>query len=178
MKKIKIFKIPIFFAILYLLYFIYPKTVFSIENYNLNNEGLNKNIKLIRQANKQYLILEYNNQTLLKHDLSNLNIKDMQITELDKDGLSDIFLSVKKSTLLHREIIERPFFLNIKDNKLIRKWTGSTLGYPYKKVEFKDIDNDGRNEVIAVSNIKGTTKTLIYRWMNFGFQLCGEYNEN
>lgn len=99
----------------------------------------------------------------------------IELCEIDADNNPEIFIIVNKTTQESSELQNRPFFFNFKEDKLVKKWTGSKLRAPFSKASFGDLNGNGSDEFIVVEEI-GTGEFIIsaYYWFGFGFILQGE----
>lgn len=105
------------------------------------------------------------------HDLAHLDPKWIDSCDLDGDGRLELFIAVKKSTPFHRDIKLRPFFFNIKDAKLYKKWTGSKFREDFKDIKFMRYNN--RDLVVVHELLEDSERISIYYWFGFGFRyLC------
>lgn len=126
-----------------------------------------------------YDIFLSNNQLHIRekyrNNLSAINPWTVKICEIDNDNEPEIFIGVHKSTRFYPELENRPFFFNYKDNKLVKKWTGSKLRAPFKNVCFGDLNGNGSDELIVIEETeKGKKMISVYYWFGFGFILQGE----
>lgn len=99
----------------------------------------------------------------------------LKVCEIDGDENPDIFMIVNKVTQESSELQNRPFFFNFEDHKLVKKWTGSKLRYPFIDACFGDLDGNGTDEFIVIEKVK-EDKFIIsdYYWFGFGFILQAE----
>lgn len=99
----------------------------------------------------------------------------IEVCEIDNDGEMEIFIAVNKATRLYKDIENRPFFFNFKNNILVKKWTGSKLRAPFTDVLFMDLNVNGSDEFIAIEALDEDQFVVsVYYWFGFGFILQGE----
>jgi len=110
-----------------------------------------------------------------RNNLAPINPWTIKICDLDNDSELDIFIGAYKETTYYPGLENRPFFFNYKDNKLVKKWTGSKLRAPFKDVCFGDLDGNGTDEFIVIEEVEdGKNIVSVYYWFGFGFILQGE----
>jgi len=99
----------------------------------------------------------------------------LEVCEIDGDENPDIFMIVNKVTQESSELQNRPFFFNFTDHKLVKKWTGSKLRYPFSEACFGDLNGNGSDEFIVVEKIQEDQFIVsVYYWFGFGFILQAE----
>lgn len=170
----KLFIIPL---ILLMLFIYLPGEIKSLEG-DLDGDGAEEKIIFFSKLNKKYLSIYRGESKVFSKDITRLDPQWIKLCEIDGKSPMEIFVSAKKSTPLHEEVIERPFFLQFDGEKLIRKWTGSTFGREYKALYFFDLNNDGKDEIYTVDILEnGKEKIAMHYWFLFGFINGGESRE-
>lgn len=110
-----------------------------------------------------------------RNKLSTIRPWKIEVCEIDNDGEMEIFIAVNKATRLYRNLENRPFFFNFKNNMLVKKWTGSKLRFPFTDVLFMDLNGNGSDEFIVIEETdEGKYVVSVYYWFGFGFILQGE----
>jgi hypothetical protein len=90
--------------------------------------------------------------------------------DVDGDGRVEICVGVWKKTRFHPVFDNRLFIYDWDGEQLFPKWLGSRLSLPYLDFDFRDIDGDGVNELIALEVQKnGLKRIMSYKWSGFGF---------
>ncbi len=96
-----------------------------------------------------------------ENDLSKIKPWSIEGGDLEGDGVLDLCIGAITETEFYPEE-KRPFFFEWDGEKLVRKWTGSYLGFDtLETVSLQDVDGDGIDEAV--------TDNGVYRWGNFGF---------
>ncbi len=162
------------------------KTFIDIASGDINGDGRDEILTLIGNRGSDYgeeLVIygvEINsNKLLIKQQYRNhiqaINPWKIEICEIDGDGEPEIFIGVNKATRYYTEIENRPFFFNYRDNRLVKKWTGSKLRASFSQVYFADLSGNGRDEFIVIEEGKeGGSTVTVYYWFGFGFILQAE----
>jgi len=116
-----------------------------------------------------------NLEVIYRNEIGLVKPWKIETCEIDGDGQLDIFIAVNKSTQYYKEVDNRPFFFNLKDGVLVKKWTGSRVRQPFKDVYFGDINGNGSDEFIVIERVNDKGYVIaVYYWFGFGFILQGE----
>ncbi len=87
------------------------------------------------------------------------------------EGEVELALGVHKESPYHPVKTRRIFFYTIEDLRLVPKYRMSRLTYPFTDFRMMDIDEDGRDEILALEQMRdGSFVIGGYRWTNFGFE--------
>ena len=175
MKKLLYLLITV--AGIFILNFFMPKT-FSEARADLDGDGVLDTVKLSYERGRIYISISSLNRVLVKKDFTAIKPESVKVCEIDGKSPKEIFLAVRKSTLFHKEVKLRPFFLQYDGEKIIRKWTGSKFGEDFKDVFFIDCDRDGRDEIYTIDMKKNGKESIsLHYWFLFGFIKAGESSE-
>lgn len=86
-------------------------------------------------------------------------------------GEPEVALGVYKESPFHEVMARRIFFYNLDGTALVPKYRMSRLSYPFVDFTMYDLDEDGRDEILAVEWMKdGGQRVGAYEWTNFGFE--------
>lgn len=100
-----------------------------------------------------------------------MNPWKLQTADVDGDGVQDISITMFKKTRFHPVMANRPFLYYWKNGYIEPLWRGSRLSRPFGSYVFSDINNDGRDELIATEYLQDGTEVLqAYYWKGFGFE--------
>ncbi|MEI6157976.1 MAG: hypothetical protein WCP87_06395, partial [Atribacterota bacterium] len=91
-------------------------------------------------------------------------------TDVDGDTKPDVCLGVWKKTQFHSVYDNRLFVFSWENGTIYPKWLGSRLSSPFVDFDFRDLDQDGFPELIALEYQKnGLKRVMSYQWSGFGF---------
>ncbi len=108
---------------------------------------------------------------LYKADFGKLKPWKVQTADVDGDGKKEVSLGVYKTTTFDPRLSKRPFIYNWNQQGLTPKWLGSRLSRPFEDYIFADINNDKRDELIAIELTPDKQKIVnSYSWKGFGFE--------
>lgn len=116
-------------------------------------------------------------QRIYENDFTGLKPWKIRLADIDGDGVQEILTAVQKSTYYDSEEKNRMFIFNFKDNKLVKKWTGSELAGNGKWSDFTagELLPIKGNELIFIEQSEtGEEHLSIYYWFDFGFTLLAE----
>lgn len=100
-----------------------------------------------------------------------MNPWQLQAADIDGDGVLDISITMYKKTKFHPVMANRPFLYSWKTDRIEPLWRGSRLSRPFEAYVFSDLDNDGRDELIATEQLQNGGRVLqAYGWKGFGFE--------
>ncbi|MCG8484328.1 MAG: hypothetical protein MJA31_13530 [Clostridia bacterium] len=94
--------------------------------------------------------------------------------DVDGDNALEIFIGVNKETPYYPKAENRPFFFNFVNGKLVKKWTGSKVRYPFIDACFVDFEGKGRDFFAVLETDEAGHRVALYYWLGFGFTLLGE----
>ena len=108
---------------------------------------------------------------LYKADFSKLKPWKVQTADVDGDKKKEISLGVFKTATFDPVAAKRPFIYNWSPGGLSPKWLGSRLSRPFGDYIFKDINNDKKDELVALEQTPDKKKLInSYVWKGFGFE--------
>lgn len=100
-----------------------------------------------------------------------LNPWKLQIADVDGDRKQEIILGVWKKSPKDPVMAKRVFVYSWDGRQMAPKWLGSRLSRRFEDFEFRDINNDGWDELLALEVSPGRPMRIgIYRWRSFGFE--------
>ena len=100
-----------------------------------------------------------------------LNPWKLQIADVDGDKKQEIIVGVWKKSPKDPVMAKRVFVYNWCGKRMTPKWLGSRLARRFEDFNFRDINNDGWAELLALEVSPGKPKRIgIYRWKSFGFE--------
>ena len=123
-------------------------------------------------------------------------IDSFALDDIDNDGIPNLVFSLWKTGSFGKmkpfwhtgedtEYKNHLFVYKLKDNTLKPVWCSSSLDRPILSFTISDINNDGRNELIVkegsykkiigdryAADPKGEERTTVWKWEEWGFQLC------
>jgi hypothetical protein len=107
---------------------------------------------------------------LYENDFTRVNPWSIDVGDFERDNMPELFIGCYRGTLFY-EASRRPFIVTWDGEKIIRKWTGSYIGFDsFMTGEIKDINKDGYDElVLSVINQSGEIEERAYHWGNFTF---------
>jgi hypothetical protein len=100
----------------------------------------------------------------------NLNPWKLRLADVDGDGRQEIVLGVWKRSPKDPVMAKRVFVYGWNGSRMMPKWLGSRLSRRFTDFDVRDIDHDGKIELIALEVAPGRASRIgIYRWRVFGF---------
>lgn len=104
----------------------------------------------------------------------NLNPWKLRIADVDGDGEMEIVTGVWKKSPKDPVMAQRVFVWSWNGERMLPKWLGSRLSRRFEDFEFRDINHDGWDELLALEVAPGKPKRVgMYRWRSFGFDWLG-----
>ena len=98
----------------------------------------------------------------------------VQVCDVDGDGKPEVSLGVYTVAKYHPVYAKRPFLYEFSNHQLYPKWLGSRLSRPFDDYVFCDVNDDGKDELIATETTREGKKELnAYQWTGFGFESIG-----
>jgi len=93
------------------------------------------------------------------------------ICDVEGDGRPEVAVGVWKTAKFHPVFDNRLFIYAWEKEMIYPKWLGSRLSSPFVDFDFRDINQDGIAELIALEYQKDGLKRIIaYEWTGFGFR--------
>lgn len=103
-------------------------------------------------------------------EMPEMNPWKVEFCNID-EGEPELALGVYKESEYHPVMARRIFFYNMDGVALVPKYRMSRLTYPFVDFTLFDIDDDGRDEILAVEVMKdGAQRIGAYRWANFSME--------
>ncbi len=107
----------------------------------------------------------------ISKSMKNMNPHNIQTADVDGNGMSEISITMYKSTRFHPVMAERPYIYYWGDGTVHPMWRGSRLSRPFRKYIFCDLDGDKTDELIAIEYLEdGRQVVNAYSWKGFGFE--------
>lgn len=107
--------------------------------------------------------------------MENMNPWEIKIADVNGDGIQEIGITMYKKTRFHPVLANRPYIYFWNENEIAPYWRGSRLSRPFSQYGYKDVNNDGRDELIAVEYLKNGKEVIhVYAWKGFGFESIGQ----
>ncbi|MBH1940818.1 hypothetical protein I5677_07950 [Mobilitalea sibirica] len=100
------------------------------------------------------------------------DLKPWKIETADIDGNNDIeiMIAVRKTTVLDKTKKNRMFIFQYRNQKLIKKWTGSQIAANWRDFYVEDLVSAPGKELIFIERVaEGSERIRIYQWFDFGF---------
>ena len=123
------------------------------------------------------ILLSCNNglEKLYEREFKALNPWKIQACDVDGDGRKEIAMGVYKKAEFHPVMAKRPFFYHWENGDIVPVWRGSRLSRPFADYIFYDLDNDGKDELLAIETASDEKELInAYRWKGFGFESIAE----
>lgn len=126
------------------------------------------------------------------------SVDSFALGDIDNDGKANLVISLWKEGSFGEmrpfwhsnedtEYKNHLFVYEMQDNALTQVWCSSNLDHPIQSFEIKDVNGDSRNELVTkegeyreicdgryVSDPESKTKTTVWEWEEWGFQLCDD----
>ena len=110
-----------------------------------------------------------------EREFKELNPWKIQTCDVDGDYRLEIALGVYKKANFHPVMAKRPFLYHWDKGDIVPMWRGSRLSRPFEDYIFFDIDDDEKDEIIAIERLPdGKSLINAYRWAGFGFESIAE----
>jgi len=126
-----------------------------------------------KQRGEYIVVFPMSSQKIEKpfRDRHKLNPWKVMIADVDGDGNPELCVGVWKKTRYFDTYENRLFIYNRSGNYIYPKWLGSRFTNPFIDFNFKDMDGDGKEELILLERDKTGAKRIVsYRWRTFGFE--------
>lgn len=121
---------------------------------------------IVYVTEKRYGFAEYS----VKCDLSDIMPSDIKTGDVDGDGIPEISVVVYKTAELHPIFAKRPFFYNLKPDRLDALWLGSRLSRRFLDYVIADVSGNGVCGLYAAEYLPdGKMLVQAYEWSGFGF---------
>ncbi|WP_066504695.1 hypothetical protein [Abyssisolibacter fermentans] len=153
------------------------ETIISYDVIDLNDDGNDEIIVLTAEKSqvdgKEVKIFSCNSglKEIYSEDFSSIKPWKVQACDVEGDGVKEISIGVYKKTKFHPIMAKRPFIYSWEGNRLYAKWRGSRLSKPFDDYIFVDIDEDGKDEIVAIELLQNGKKVInTYDWIGFGFE--------
>jgi len=111
----------------------------------------------------------------LERSMEKMNPWELKIADVNGDGINEIGITMYKKTRFHPVLANRPYIYSWKEDEIIPYWRGSRLSRPFSQYGYKDVNNDGRDELVAVEYLENEKEVIdVYGWKGFGFESIGQ----
>jgi hypothetical protein len=112
---------------------------------------------------------------IYENDFTELKPWKIELADIDGDGEVEILTAVRKTTHFDKIEKNRMFIFNYREDKLIKKWTGSQIAGAWEDYIVGDLLNIPGEELIFIEQLEdGKERICIYYWFDFGFLLLAE----
>lgn len=136
---------------------------------------------LLKRHGQEYgerlIIISYNGRKAEKtydESFQKVNPWKVQVCDVDGDGKPEVSLGVYTVAKYHPVYAKRPFLYEFSNHQLYPKWLGSRLSRPFDDYVFCDVNDDGKDELIASETTReGKEELNAYQWTGFGFESIG-----
>ena len=107
------------------------------------------------------------------------NFWDLSVGDVDGDGQPEVALCTWSHTARDPRLAQRFFVYSwARSGDLYPRWRGSRLCRPYVWARLRDVNADGRAELVSVETaLSGAQVLVAYAWNQFGFWGAGETDE-
>jgi hypothetical protein len=113
-----------------------------------------------------------------ENDFVDLKPWKIELGDVDGDGEQEILTAVNKTTHFDQTEKNRMFIFNYREDKLIKKWTGSQIAGLWEDFIVGDLLTIPGDELIFIEQLEdGKERICIYYWFDFGFLLLAESEE-
>ena len=114
------------------------------------------------KADKKYLVYENNFLKVYPWEI--------EVGDIDGDNKMDVYIGTMTKTRFY-EWAKRPFFFSWENNKLVKKWTGSYIGFnQLESIQLLDYNGDDVDEIKLFARDENDEDIIEwYRWSTFGF---------
>jgi hypothetical protein len=155
----------------------------------LDNDNIHNLLLLLSKTDGKYAedlmvvtLIEANNnisfKTICKKSLKTMKPWKIQTCDVDGDGKKEVSIAMYKTTPFHPILAKRPFLYQWEKNDIAPKWLGSRLSKPFEDYIFMDLNQDGKDDLVAIEILKSGRKIIsAYAWKGFGFEMIGESSE-
>lgn len=157
---------------------VYGKVIATCKS-DLDLDGTQETIAITSRANKDGHPLD-GSVIVMQESMSGpkvigqkegLNPWKLQVADVDADGKKEIALGVWKKSPKDPIMAKRVFIYNWDGKQMRPKWLGSKLSRRFEDFKFRDINNDGWDELLALEvSPHKPNRVGIYRWKSFGFE--------
>lgn len=122
----------------------------------------------------KFLVIREDNGAIMRFDLSAMRPWKVQTADIDGDGERELSIGVYTTARSDPSMNKRPFLFRVTDRGLHPIWLGTRLSKPFEDYGFSDMNDDGRDELVAIEYLADGRKVLaVYGWKGFGFEgLC------
>lgn len=132
-----------------------------------------------REYGDRFLVLEQREngewERSYENDFSGLKPWKLRLSDIDGDGEKELLCAVRKTTFYDREEKNRLFIFNYKEDKLVKKWTGSDIAGSWEDfITGELVDTKGEEIIFITATDAGLEKLFIYHWFDFGFLMLAQ----
>jgi hypothetical protein len=112
---------------------------------------------------------------VIDYSMENMNPWEIKTADVNGDGIQEIGVTVYKKTRFHPVLANRPYIYSWNEDELSPYWRGSRLSRPFSQYGYKDINNDGCDELVAIEYLENKREVInAYGWKGFGFETIGQ----
>jgi len=94
----------------------------------------------------------------------------IRASDVDGDSAKEIIIALKKTAPYDPVVDNRLFVYNLHNGVLVPRWKGTHLAGRFIDFEFKDLDDDGKEELLTLEKSPKGNVVRYYRWSGFGFR--------
>ena len=110
-----------------------------------------------------------------ENDFTGLKPWKLRLADIDGDGEQELLTAVRKTTHYDKEEKNRLFIFNYRENKLVKKWTGSDIAGSWENFVVGELVDAKGEEIIFITLTENEKEKLfVYHWFDFGFLLLAQ----
>lgn len=135
----------------------------------------------LRDYGNTLLVLEKENGSFKRayeNDFRELQPWKIDTADIDGDLEMEILVAVRKTTPYDKELKNRMFIFNYRNDVLVKKWTGSQIAGTWRDFYTEElVDASGEELIFLEQSGEGQERIKVYYWFDFGFFLLAESSE-